>query len=107
MEKETPIANSLAKFAGKKVMFYLVICYGIAFGIWGLAIFDRFVWPSLVGLIIGFLLGYISFQVISHEKTYERTQDMIFASNTTLGTFAIALMLLGLFAWGMRVIFFH
>ena len=87
---------------------HLIICYGIALGIWGLVLKKNFLWFGLSGFIVGLLISLVFVvPVIAMQRTAKRTKNMMFAAGATWGNIGILIGILGIVVWIIRAIFFR
>lgn len=87
---------------------HLVVYYGIAISIWGLALKKSFLWFGLYGVIAGLLISLIFVvPVIAMQRTEERTKDIMFAAGSIWVSIGILIGILGIVVWVIRAIFFN
>lgn len=104
---ENPITRKQARMNAVMATLHLIVYYGIALGIWGLALKKAFVPFGLAGVIIGLLISLVLVApVIAVQKSEERTREMMFAVGATWGNIAIFIGILGIVTWVIRAIFF-
>jgi len=105
--EEKPITRGQAKMNAIMAALHLVVYYGIALGIWGLALKKSFLWFGLSGVVVGLLISLVFVvPVIAMQRTEERTKDMMFAAGSIWGNIGILIGVLGIVAWIIRVIFY-
>jgi len=100
------ITKGQSKMNDIMASLHLIFYYGIALAIWGLA-FKKFLLLGLIGIGLGFLISLVFVApVIASQRSAGRTKDMMFAAGAIWGNIAIVIGILGLIAWGIRVLFF-
>lgn len=105
--EEKPISKGQAKMNAIMAALHLIVYYGIALSIWGLALKKSFLWFGLSGVIVGTLISLVFVvPVIAMQRTVERTKDMMFAAGAIWGNIAILVGVLGIIVWIIRAIFF-
>lgn len=104
--EEKPITKSQAIINAVMASLHLIVYYGIALSIWGLAIKKSFVRFGLFGVILGALISlFFVAPIIAVQRTEERTKDMMFAVGAMWGNVGILIGILGLVVWIIRAIF--
>lgn|SRR3989344_4498082 len=104
----TPIHRSESIMTAIMVSLTLVVCYGIAIGIWGLVFRRSFFDFGLYGVITGLLISLLFVApVIATQRTKERIRNIIFGVDMMVTSVGIIIGVLGLVAWAIRLIFFN
>jgi hypothetical protein len=102
-----PIHRSESIMTAISAILMLTIAYGVALGIWGLALKKSILWFGFYGGIAGFLIGLIFVApVVATQRTKGRIQDVMFGVGGTLGGLGTIIGVLGIVAWIIRAIFF-
>jgi len=102
-----PIHRSESIMTAISAILMLTIAYGVALGIWGLALKKSILWFGFYGGIAGFLIGLIFVApVVTTQRTKGRIQDVMFGVGVTLGGLGTIVGVLGIVAWIIRAIFF-
>ena len=102
-----PIHRREAVLTAIFVSLRLIIYYGIAIGIWGLAFKESFFFFSLFGVIAGLIICLMSVApVIAYQRTKERIRDIVVGVGGTWGSIGIIIGVLGLATLAVRFIFF-
>ena len=105
--EEKSISKNQAKINAVMAALHLIVYYGIALSVWGLAFKKSFLYFGLAGMILGALISLIFVvPIIAIQKTAERTKDMMFAAGAIWGNIGILIGVVGLVAWIVRAIFF-
>ncbi|NHZ85488.1 MAG: hypothetical protein GWP19_06365 [Planctomycetia bacterium] len=102
-----PISKSESIMTSIMVSLTLIVCYGIAIGIWGLVFSRSFFGFGLYGAIAGLLISLLFVTpVIAKQKTKERIRDVIFSVDIMWSSMGIIIGILGIVAWIIRSLFF-
>ena len=105
--EEKIISRGQAKMNAIIASLHLIVYYGIALSIWGLALKKSFLWFGLSGVMVGFLISLIFVApVIAMQKTEGCTKDMMFAAGAIWGNIGIVIGILGIVVWIVKAIFF-
>ena len=105
--EEKPIEGGQAKMSAIMATLHLIVYYGIALSIWGLALEKSLLWFGISGAAVGLLISLVFVApVIAAQKNAERIKDMVFAAGALWGNIGIIIGVLGLVAWIVRAIFF-
>lgn len=108
MKEEKPITKGQAKMNAFMATLHLIVYYGIALGIWGIALKKSFLWFGLFGVIAGLMISLMFVvPVIAVQGTEERTKDIMFGVGMMWGIIAIIIGALGIIVWIIRAIFFR
>jgi hypothetical protein len=99
--------RSTARLRGGFTVIFFALIYGLAGGLWGLALNFSPRWFMSGGAGVGILLGGIAAAVITSKPTPDQSKDMQFAANSTFGMLGILIGLVGLVVWGLRALFFR
>ncbi len=102
-----PIHRSESIMTAIMVSLTIIVCYGIAIGIWGLVFSKNFISFGLYGVIAGSLISLLFVApVIAVQRTKERIRDIIFGVDIMVTSIGIIIGILGLVVWVIRLIFF-
>jgi len=105
--KGKPIHRNESIMTAVFVSLRLIMFYGIAIAIWGLVFQQSLLTFGIYGAIAGFLISLIFVApVIAFQRTKEKVQDMSFSAGALWGNLGIAIGVLGLISWVVRLIFF-
>jgi hypothetical protein len=89
------------------VSLQLMAYYGIAVGIWGIVFKKSFLVFGLYGVIVGLLISLLSAApVVAFQRTKERIRNIVDGVGIMWGNLGIIIGVVGLVAWGIRLIFF-
>lgn len=101
-----PIHRSESVMTAIMVSLTIVVCYGVAIGIWGVVFRRSFFSFGLYGTIAGSLISLLFVApVIAAQRTKERIKNIIFGVDMTVTSIGIIIGVLGIVAWIVRVIF--
>ena len=93
----TPIHGSESIMTAIMVSLTLVVCYGIATGIWGLVFSRSFFGFGLYGSIAGLLISLLFVApVIAAQRTKEQIRDIIFGVDVMWSSIGIIIGILAL-----------
>lgn len=102
-----PIHRSESIMTAIMVSLTIIVCYGIAIGIWGLVFNKNFFSFGLYGAIAGSLISLLFVApVIAVQRTKERIKNIIFGVDMLVTSIGIIIGIVGLIAWVIRLIFF-
>jgi len=103
----TPIHRGESVMTAIFVSLQLLICYGVAIGIWGLVFKRSFLEFGLYGVIVGLLINLLLVvPVVAFQRTKWRIRDVVDGVGTTFGSLCLIIGLVGLIALVIRLIFF-
>jgi hypothetical protein len=89
------------------VSLQLMAYYGIAVGIWGIVFKKSFFLFGLYGVIAGLFISLLSAApVVAFQRTKERIRNIVDGVGIMWGNLGIIIGVVGLVAWGIRLIFF-
>jgi hypothetical protein len=102
-----PIHRSESIMTAISAILMLTILYGVALGIWGLALKKSILWFGFYGGIAGFLIGLIFVApVVATQRTKVRIQNVMYGVGGTLGGLGMIIGVFGIVAGIIRAIFF-
>jgi|SRR3989344_1654000 len=102
-----PIHRSESIMTAIMVSLTIIVCYGIAIGIWGLVFSKNFFSFGLYGATVGLLISLLFVTpVIAVQRTKERIKNTIFGVDMMITNIGIVIGILGLIIWTIRLIFF-
>ncbi|MEN8126335.1 MAG: hypothetical protein ABFR90_00860 [Planctomycetota bacterium] len=102
-----PIHRSESVMTAIFISLQLLICYGIAIGIWGLVFKKSFLEFGFYGVVVGLLISLLFVSpVIAFQRTKSRIRDVVFGVHVTFGGLGFIIALVGLIALVIRLIFF-
>lgn len=102
-----PIHRSESVMTAIMVSLTIIVCYGIAIGIWGLVFSNNFLSFGLYGTIAGSLISLLFVApVIVVQRTKEQIKDIIFGVDMLVTSIGIIIGVVGLVAWVIRLILF-
>lgn len=105
--EEEPISRVKARTSAVMAALHLIVYYGAAVGLWGLALKMSLILFVLVGAIIGLLISLLFVSpVVAMQRTKEKARDMMFAASSIWGGISIIIGVLALVIWIIRVLFF-
>ena len=102
-----PIHRSESIMTAISAILMLTILYGVALGIWGLALKKSILWFGFYGGITGFLIGLIFVApVVATQRTKVRIQNVMYGVGGILGGLGMIIGVLGIVAGIIRAIIF-
>ncbi len=105
--EEKPLLKNESFGSAVMAALHLIFYYGIAIGIWGLALKKSILWFILFGAIAGLLIGLVFVcPVVASQRTKGRLQDIMFSAGSIWGGIATIIGVLGIIVWIIRIIFF-
>lgn len=86
----------------------LIVFYGVALGIWGLALRISFFWGALAGVFAGLLIAFTFclVPIINKQRSSEELEDQTFFVGIFV-KFAIIIGIIGLVFLIIKSLFFH
>lgn len=103
-----PLHRSNSIMTAVFVTLQLMLYYGMAMGIWGLAFKRSFLAFGFYGLIIGLLISLLfAGPVVAFQRTEEKIRDMSFGVGATWGNLGIIVGVVGLIVLVIRLLFFN
>ncbi|NIA17413.1 MAG: hypothetical protein GWO86_03595 [Planctomycetes bacterium] len=102
----TPLHRSESVITAIFVSLQLLICYGIAIGIWGLVFKKSFLEFGFYGVIVGLLISLFVLPIVAFQRTKERIRDVVDGIGILLGVLGCIIGFVGLIALVIRLIFF-
>lgn len=103
----TPQRRSESIMTAIFVSLQLMAYYGIAIGIWGLVFKKSFLIFGFCGLVAGLLISLFSAApVVAFQRTKEQIRNIVDGVSILWGNLGIIIGIVGLVAWGIRLIFF-
>jgi cation transport ATPase len=102
----TPIHRSQSIMSAIFVSLQSMAYCGIAIGIWGLVFKKSFLRFSFYGVIAGLLISLTCAPVVAFQRTKERIRIIVDGASGLWGPVVIIISIVGLIAWGIRLILF-
>ncbi len=100
-----PIHRSESVMTAIMVSLTIIVCYGIAIGVWGLVFSKNFLSFGLYGSIAGSLISLLFVApVIAVQRTKEQIKNIIFGVDMLISSIGIIIGVAGLVAWVIRLI---
>lgn len=101
-----PLQKNEAIFTSIFVSITIIICYGLAFGIWGIVFSRSFITFSLYGSIAGLLISLLFITpIIAKQKTKKQMKNIIFSVDMMWTSLGIIIGVIGLIVWFITALF--
>jgi hypothetical protein len=100
----TPIHKSESVMTAIFSSLQLIVCYGIAIGIWALVFKKSFLAFGFYGVTVGLLISIVVAPVVSLQRTKEKVSNISFGASAMWGGLGVVIGVAGLLVWVIKLV---